>query len=161
MFLTRITIVTMLAFAACKAPDAPDARAAADRHSETPDESKPPSNVTPTSMTIDSISWRPSSYSGDYPRRVLCRLANWPGYPQAHRFASAADVRFFFEADGRTPVGATIGPGVSRSEDGAEKYLTLLPDAPLAQGVAYRLSPRNDHATLKWSVAPDVTITAP
>ncbi len=110
-----------------------------------------------TTMAIDSVKWSDDATTRTWggKRVLLLHPAEWRGYGKMKRFTDKSDHVLYLEAEGKPRVEVSVAVGGICNTDGSTRYVVAYPSDTLETGVSYRVVPRNDSATYKWST-PDV-----
>ncbi|HET6204879.1 MAG TPA: transglutaminase domain-containing protein [Planctomycetota bacterium] len=121
-------------------------------------------------LTIDRVVWSDDAslpawilpaFKGAEPV-LLGHVVEGEGFDPVKRFTERADLRFFFDAPGRTPIKVAADVGGVSDSSGAQRWIVIRLGpadwSDLSPGVAFALRPRNARAGYRWSVAEGVRV---
>jgi hypothetical protein len=115
-----------------------------------------------TTMTIDDVRWYADVFleSEQQANVLLCHVEEWKGFGKMKRFTSLADNAFRLEAEGHPIIAAFGGTGGVCNSDGSSRYVMLRVQGALDPEARYALVPQNTKERYRWTVRPDVVVTA-
>ena len=114
-----------------------------------------------TTMAVDDVKWSDpqTMHAMGGQRMLLLHPVEWRGYGKMKRFTDKSDHVLYLEAEGKPTVQVVVAVGGICNSDGSTRYVMAQPASALEPGVSYRLVPRNENDTYKWSTSDALVVS--